>query len=55
MAPRHSGETLTEADGDKSRYRPSGLGGAGAIGRADMVTGVFTGVFYVSNVVASLV
>lgn len=35
--PRQSGETLREAEGDRSRYLAKGLFGDGAIGSADMI------------------
>jgi hypothetical protein len=35
MAPRHRGLTLTAPVGESIRYRPKGLFGDGAIGKAD--------------------
>lgn len=37
MPPRHSGLTLTEADGERRRYRPRGLTGGGAGGRGGIL------------------
>jgi hypothetical protein len=45
MVPRQIGETQIEAVGDSKRYRPRGLLGGGAVGRAILISsGVSLGV-----------
>jgi hypothetical protein len=52
IPPRHIGETLTPAVGERTLYRASGDSGSGAVRKYDMVTKQMIGLgeYYVESV-----